>query len=158
MNIEAYIKGLVAALAIFVTGCATATNQNIPFERAVSAPAGHANLYIYRRQAPPYIYRAEIYINGQLAGKIPEGGYAAYVVPVGDNQILVKSFDWPDVAFALRVEDSSDLFVRFTGAAFATPGGGYNSLLTVHTVAQVYLVEPSIAVAEITGCCRMVRP
>lgn len=146
---------LGVALAVFaVASCATATNQNIPFERADSAPPGSANLYVYRTHAPPYIYRAEIYVNGQLVGKLPEGGYDAYAVPLGENEVVVKSFDWPDLTFSLSVEDSSDLFIRFTGGAFVSHDG---SVLTMNSVAQAYLVESSAAVTEITGCCRRVR-
>ena len=148
-------SALLVAAVLAVTGCATATNQNIPFVEAASAPAGSANLYIYRTQAPPYIYQTEIKIDGKLVGKLSEGNYAAYPIALGKHSILLDSFDWPDVAFDLLVENSSDLFIKFTGSATTTPGGG-NVLLVFHANAAAYRVDAPIAVAEITGCCRFV--
>lgn len=135
-----------------VAGCVSAPSPNTPFTRAASAPDGYANLYIYRHRAPPYIYRAEVYVDDSLAVKLPERGYSVIPVEHGEHSIRVDSFDWPDVGFRMNVEDSSDIFVKFTG------GSNYVGQGTVEMAAEVYLVDQTVAEAEIGTCCRFVRP
>lgn len=140
----------IAALLI-LAGCVSAPRPGTPFTPAASAPEGHANLYIYRHRAPPYIYRAEIYVDDRLVVKLPERGYAAIPVSIGAHSIRVDSFDWPDVSFSLNVEDSADVFVKFTGASTNVGGG------TVELLAETYLMDPAVAEAEISACCRFIR-
>jgi hypothetical protein len=139
----------VAALFLLVASCATAPSE--PFSPAAPAPDGHANLYIYRHRAPPYIYRAEVYVDDRLVVKLPERGYSVFPVSRGAHTVRVESFDWPDVSFTLNVEDS-DIFIRFTGGAENIGGG------TLELAAEAYIVEEAAAAVEINACCRFISP
>jgi len=140
----------IAALFLVLAGCATAPTE--PFSPAVPAPEGQANLYIYRHRAPPYIYRAEVYVDDRLVVKLPERGYSVFPVTQGPHTIRIESFDWPDVSFTIKAEDSSDIYIRFTGGAENIGGG------TLELAAEAYIVEQAAAVAEISACCRFISP
>lgn len=139
----------VAALFLVLAGCATA-GPTEPFTPAAAAPEGHANLYIYRHRAPPYIYRAEVHVDDRLVVKLPEGSYSVFPLSQGTHNIRVESFDWPDVSFTVKVEDTSDIFIRFTGGAENIGGG------TLELAAEAYVMDEAAAVAEINSCCRFI--
>jgi hypothetical protein len=146
------MRFLVIAAVLMLANCASAPDPNTPFVAAAAAPEGHANLYVYRHRAPPYIYRAEIYVDDVLVVKLPERGYSVIPVRQGQRIVRIESFDWPDVSFKVDVNDSSDIFVRFTGEANRLQG------LTMELVAAAYLVEAPMGQAELSACCRFVEP
>lgn len=140
----------VAALFLVIASCATVPSG--PFAPAVPAPEGQANLYIYRHRAPPYIYRAEVHVDDRLVVKLPERGYSVFPVTRGVHSVRIESFDWPDVSFTLDIDDASDVFIKFTGAAENIGGG------TLELSAEAYIVEGAAAAAEISACCRFIAP
>ena len=74
---------LLGAATLLITGCAV---QGRPFERA-SAPPNNAVIYVYR----PYHYGSSLLrpavTCGEDSARIGPGGYHAFVVPSGSQQI-----------------------------------------------------------------------
>lgn len=146
------LKRLVAVTALlFLASCVSAPKSAPGYARAPSAIDGHANLYIYRHRAPPYIYHAKIYVDDRLVVKLPEEGYTVLPVTYGKHTIKVVSFDWPDVTGVIDVKDSSELFVKFSG-------GTTSEIVNYKIYAELMLPDAAIAEAEMQKCCRLIQP
>ncbi len=146
------LKQLVAMTALLLlASCVSAPKSAPGYTRAPSAADGHANLYIYRHRAPPYIYHAKIYVDDKLVAKLPEEGYTVLPVTFGKHTIKVVSFDWPDVTGVIEVQDSAEFFVKFSGGTIT--GTTHNKIF-----AELLLPEAAIAEADMQVCCRLIQP
>jgi hypothetical protein len=148
------MRATIALGALLFSGCATIPLNAPPFSVAAAAPAGFSNVYLYRQGAYPTMRSPVITLDGKRVLSPPEGSYTVLPMSVGQHDVVIDwgwDTGWPDLDFKLDVEEGQTSYLKLSGS-FETSGSQYTAGSMVHTMPE------ALAVAEMTRCCRYIRP
>ena len=144
------MKQVLLALALGMLGaCATIPSDAPPFRPAADAPAGMANLYVYRSGAYPYLRGITLTIDGREYATFAEGAYVVVPVGMGSHEMRVS---WPldvlipPLRIPIEIPDEGPYYLKIT----SHPEG------LGAVVVEVLPLPRTVAEQEMRRCCRLI--
>ena len=138
---------------VLLSSCASTPSDAPSYSSAPKAESGYSTLYIYRHDAPPYLYTPTISFNGIEVINPPEESYTWLHVKGGTYQVKVDwSFmaGWPDLNFEFQIKENEEYYLKIFG--------DFQNGSTMKLTSNAKSLEKNEAEKELKSCCKYIKP
>lgn len=147
------------ALSAVVTACATvAKGPSYSEAKSLKPSPGFATLYVYRENAEPTAWGANIQVNGKPSADLNQGGFTWVYIKPGKTEVKAV---WSgmsgqkDSFISIETQANKTYYVELTGISKAEV---LFPMVYFKVGSGLSEVKPAAAVKKLETCCKFQKP